>query len=135
MSENNFWVLLRVSLKLKMYRVENRVAKGMPDVHYLKDGKSGWIELKYMSDWNPRRVSIGLRKNQVFWLKEYDENKGRCWILVRIGRDFIGLIDGKNADKLFKRPSKKDFYEMLSWSKRGNMKNEDWQDLANNIAC
>jgi hypothetical protein len=134
MSENNFWVLLRVSLKLKMYRVENRVAKGMPDVHYLKDGKSGWIELKYIPDWSPKRVSVGLRKNQVFWLKEYDENKGRCWILVRIGRDFIGLIDGKNAEKLFKRPSKSEFINLLSWSKRGNMKNEDWQDLANNIA-
>jgi hypothetical protein len=134
MSENNFWVLLRVSLKLKMYRVENRVAKGMPDVHYLKDGKSGWIELKYIPDWSPKRVSVGLRKNQVFWLKEYDENKGRCWILVRIGRDFIGLIDGKNAEKLFKRPSKNEFINLLSWNKRGNMKSEDWQDLANNIA-
>ena len=48
MSEKNFWVLLRTSLSqnLKMYRVENRVMKGMPDVHYLKEGKTGCIELK-----------------------------------------------------------------------------------------
>ena len=78
MSEKNFWVLLRTSLKqLKMYRVENRVMKGMPDVHYIKDGSSGWIELKYIDKWPKTRVATGLKLNQCLWLKEYDENKGQ----------------------------------------------------------
>ena len=51
MSEKSFWVLIRTSLKLKMYRVENRVRKGMPDIHYVKNGKSGWIELKYLANY------------------------------------------------------------------------------------
>ena len=113
MSEKNFWVLLRTSLKLKMYRVENKVMKGMPDVHYIKDGKSGWVELKYLPEWPKTRMSIGLMKNQSFWLKEYDEQNGRCWVMIRIGRDYIALVDGKDAPKLYERPSKKDIWSSL----------------------
>lgn len=130
MSEKNFWVLLRTSLKdMKMYRVENRVMKGMPDVHYIKDGKSGWIELKYMKDWPRTRMSIGLKLNQSLWLKEYDEHKGQCWVLLRIGRDFVGLIHGRDAKRLFERPSRQDFFNLLSYKKLGNMKKEDWEEL------
>ena len=43
MSEKNFWTLIRNNLPLKMYRVENRVAQGMPDVHYIGNGNSGWM--------------------------------------------------------------------------------------------
>ena len=38
MSEHSFWTLVRKNLDLEMHRVENRVAKGTPDVHYLRDG-------------------------------------------------------------------------------------------------
>ena len=48
MSEKNFWNLVRNNLDLKMYRVENRVAVGMPDVHYISEKSSGWIELKFI---------------------------------------------------------------------------------------
>ena len=48
MSEKNFWNLVRNNLDLKMYRVENRVAVGMPDVHYISGKSSGWIELKFI---------------------------------------------------------------------------------------
>ena len=76
MSEKNFWHLLRTSLPLKMYRVENRVMRGMPDIHYInKDGESGWIELKYLNHWPEKRVSTGLALNQVIWLKEYKKLK------------------------------------------------------------
>ena len=133
MSEKSFWVLIRTSLKLKMYRVENRVMKGMPDIHYVKNGKSGWIELKYLANWPKTRVTIGLKKNQVFWLKEYGKNKGKCWVLVRIDRDYMGLYKGEDAEKLYLRPSKKDFVEMAHWHKKGNMKSEDWSDLVSVI--
>lgn len=138
MSEKNFWVLLRTSMKkLKMYRVENRVMKGMPDVHYIRDGQSGWIELKYLKSWPKTRMSTGLRLNQSLWLKEYNEHKGQCWVLIRIGRDFVGLIHGRDAKRLFDRPSRKDFFSMLSYKKMGNMKKEDWSELQDTIttAC
>lgn len=60
MSEKNFWNLVRNNLDLKMYRVENRVAVGMPDVHYISEKSSGWIELKFIPSL-PKR-----------------ENKNRC---------------------------------------------------------
>ena len=108
--------------------------KGMPDVHYIREGISGWIELKYLDKWPKKRMSTGLKLNQSLWLKEYDYNKGQCWILIRISRDFIGLIHGHDAKKIFDRPSKKDFLNLLSYKKQGNMIKKDWDDLQN-IIC
>ncbi|MEK9697793.1 MAG: hypothetical protein VW270_18645 [Candidatus Poseidoniales archaeon] len=134
MSESNFWALLRNKLKLRMYRVENRVMKGMPDVHYIREGKSGWIELKYLKAWPKNRVSTGLKLNQCLWLKEYNEHKGDCWILLRVGRDYTGLIHGREAKKIFDRPSSGQILDLMTWGKRGNMTDEDWQELADVIA-
>jgi len=134
MSESNFWALLRNKLKLRMYRVENRVMKGMPDVHYIREGKSGWIELKYLKAWPKNRVSTGLKLNQCLWLKEYNEHKGDCWILLRVGRDYTGLIHGREAKKIFDRPSSGQILDLMTWGKRGNMSDEDWQELADVIA-
>ena len=133
MSESNFWALLRNKLKLRMYRVENRVMKGMPDVHYIREGKSGWIELKYLKAWPKNRVSTGLKLNQCLWLKEYNEHKGDCWILLRVGRDYTGLIHGREAKKIFDRPSSGQILDLMTWGKRGNMTDEDWQELADVI--
>lgn len=130
MSEKNFWVLLRTSMKkMKMYRVENKVMKGMPDVHYICDGQSGWIEMKYLKSWPKTRMSIGLRLNQAMWLEEYAKNQGQSWVLVRIGREFLGLIHGREAKRLFDRPSRKDFFDMMSYWKRGNLNSEDWEEI------
>ena len=131
MSENNFWHLLRTCLPLKMYRVENKVMRGMPDIHYInKKGKSGWIELKYLDHWPEKRVATGLSLNQVLWLKEYKSYKGHCWVLIRISRDFIGLIDGSNSKEVYNRVSKTKFADLLHWHKKGNMAKEDWGDLS-----
>ena len=133
MSEQNFWTLLRSSLDLKMYRIENKVIKGMPDVHFIKEGNSGWIELKFMRSWPKKRMPTGLKLNQVMWLDEYAKNGGRCWILIRIGRDFIGLVNGEHAKRLYEKPSKDEFTGLLSYMKRGNMKKEDWEELTHVI--
>ena len=69
MSEKNFWTLIRNNLPLKMYRVENRVAQGMPDVHYIGNGKSGWIELKYINKWPKRRFAFMLENFSTDHLK------------------------------------------------------------------
>ena len=132
MSEKNFWHLLRNSLPLKMYRIENRVMRGMPDIHYINDkGSSGWIELKFLSNWPKKRVATGLSLNQAIWLSEY---KGRCWVLIRVGRDFIGLIDGKKSKQIYNRVSKTEFSNLLNWHKKGNMSKEDWRSLSEVIS-
>ena len=45
----------------------------------------------------------------------------------------MGLYKGEDAEKLYLRPSKKDFVEMAHWHKKGNMKSEDWSDLVSVI--
>jgi hypothetical protein len=133
MSEKNFWTLIRNNLGLKMWRVENRVMKGMPDIHYLKDGKSGWIELKYLSKWPKKRFSTGFKLNQAFWARNYCKEKGKSWILIRVERDFTALVEGKHADDLYNRPSRIDFFKMCSFYKRGNMTKEDWEEITETI--
>ena len=134
MSEKNFWTLLRNNLPLTMYRVENRVAQGMPDVHYIREGKSGWIELKYIDKWPKKRFVSGLRLNQAMWANKYISKEGKSWILIRVGRDFTVLVNGKYGRDIFDRPSKKHLMDICSWSKRGNLSHDDWTDLAATIA-
>ena len=57
MSEKNYWNFLRDNLGIKMYRVENRVGFGMPDVHYISEKGSGWIELKYIPEF-PKKAGF-----------------------------------------------------------------------------
>jgi len=118
---------------VKMYRVENRVSEGMPDVHYIRNGKSGWIELKYLDDWPKSKICVGLRLNQSFWLNEYDELKGRCWILIRIGKDFVGMIKGSDARKVYEKITVPEFLDCLVFKKFGRMDQGDWAKLADII--
>lgn len=134
MSEKNFWTLIRNSLALRMHRVENKVMQGMPDVFYIRRGSAGWIELKYIDVWPKKRVSCGLMLSQSMWLTDYSSHGGKCWVLVRIERDFIGLIDGKKAGDLYRRPSTTDFLELLTWQNKGNMTDQKWDELADIIA-
>ena len=134
MSEKNFWTLIRNNLPLTMYRVENRVAQGMPDVHYIRESNSGWIELKYVDNWPKKRFVSGLRLNQAMWATKYVLNGGRSWVLIRVGRDFTILVSGNDSKQLFDRPSKKRLIEFSSWNKQGNLSSEDWKELADKIS-
>jgi hypothetical protein len=93
MNTHNLWTLLRNNLKMKMYRVGG--TEGMPNVHYLGSGKfpMGFMQIIHVGDWS-KRVSTGLRKEQVKWMNEYIDQGGSAWIVVRIGRDFTGLFWG-----------------------------------------
>ena len=133
MSEKSFWTLVRNNLPFRCYRVENRVMLGMPDVHYVSKGKSGWIELKFVPKWPKKRINTGYRLQQAIWAREYIKNGGQSWILIRIERDFTALIHGKNSVELYNRPSPQDFRDMSVFYKRGNMDRENWAELAHTI--
>ena len=134
MSEKNFWALVRGNLDLNMYRVENRVSAGMPDIHYIDNGITGWIELKYMENFPKKgRMRVGLKLHQSFWHNRYNDHGGKTWILIRIGRVGTYLVDGKHSDKIQKRPSPYDLLRMCSWKKRGNLTIGDWKGLKNVI--
>ena len=136
MTEKNFWTYIRSNLVVRgvqTYRVENKVAVGMPDVHYIHEGVSGWIELKFMNDWPKKRMTTGLMQTQAMWLETYHLNGGNSWIMLRIGREFTGLLSGREAMKIYDRPSKAAFRGMLCWHAMGNIKEEEWDNLKNTI--
>ena len=136
MTEKNFWTYIRSNLVVRgvqTYRVENKVAVGMPDVHYIHEGVSGWIELKFMNDWPKKRMTTGLMQTQAMWLETYHLNGGNSWIMLRIGREFTGLLSGREAMKIYDRPSKAAFRGMLCWHTMGNIKEEEWDNLKNTI--
>ena len=134
MTEQNFWQYIRSNLfDVRMYRVENKVMQGMPDLHYIHEGITGWIELKFLNDWPKKRMTTGLMLTQAMWLEEYALSGGNSWIMIRIAREFTGLIGGRDAMKIYDRPSRAAFMGMLCWHATGNLKEEDWINLKNTI--
>jgi hypothetical protein len=134
MSERNFWSFIRPNLGIKMHRVENKVAAGMPDIHYVSEAGSGWIELKYIPEFQIKgRTKIGIRKAQAIWHKNYKNDGGISWILLRVGREKIFLFNGEHAEKISKMPPDKEIVTMSCWSFFGNLKKEDWEDLKSTI--
>ena len=131
MSEKNFWSYMRGSIPLKMYRVENKVSKGMPDIHFVKSGNSGWIELKFVKSFEPnKKINIGLKQEQHIWLKEYKSKRGKCWILLKADNTIL-LFDG--AEDLTKSYKREDLLIKAVWVNEGNMDEEKWNSLAMHI--
>jgi len=131
MSEKNFWNLVRDNCPVNMHRVENSVMRGMPDVHYIRNGQSGWIELKYLAKWPSKRFASGLMLNQMMWNKQYREQGGNSWVLIRIGKEFTALL--ADAESLYGKPTIQEFMNLLTWFHAGNFKEENWEELAQNL--
>lgn len=107
MSERDLWQKMKKELApyLLLKRVENAVEAGMPDVCCLArlTGAVSWIELKHVTAF-PKKLStsIALKKltqQQVTWLKEWREAKGRTWLLVQVA-DAYFIFDGRLAQQL-----------------------------------
>ena len=113
-----------------MYRVENRVASGMPDVHYVSEKGSGWIELKYVPEF-PRkgRMKSGIRPSQWLWHETYQRHGGKSWILIRIGRRGVILVKGDRAHEIAKGIPGSDIIDKAYWSHMGNFEPQDWDSL------
>ena len=128
MSEKALWSLLRENLPLRMFRVENRVSIGMPDVHFVCGGVCGWFEMKYTIDWKEgRQVSVGLKKHQHLWLKDYIDHGGLCWIIVRVGRNWLLLFNG--GEDLVKSMKSEELIKRSIWYHKGRLKRENWKSL------
>ncbi len=131
MSEKNFWSYMRGALPIKMYRVENKVSKGMPDIHFVKSGNSGWIELKFVKSFeSDKKINIGLKQEQHIWLKDYKSQRGKCWILLKADTTIL-LFDG--AEDLTKSYKREDLLMKAVWVNEGSMDEEKWNNLAIHI--
>ena len=93
--EQDAWRSLRrtVGGRWHAQRIENWVDEGTPDVAWGARGVDGWMELKALHDWPARPetgIDIGLKPEQAEWLTARGRvGSGLCFILVRIGRDWL----------------------------------------------
>lgn len=94
---------------LHMGRVENSVARGMPDVEgFLHGGNQFWIELKSATrpkhPQTPVRFAVRDREAQVEWLKKRCRLGGRAWLLLQVGSGperRLYLVNGMLAKKVY----------------------------------
>jgi len=95
-------------------RIEDSIARGVPDIFAVLDGQAFWIEAKYRERWPARastKVRVGLRPEQVIWLMDCWDAGGWCYVVLRVGRsetlwfrgaDARRIADGMTADRLRK---------------------------------
>ena len=76
-SEKNLWQRIKkLNLKGQIFRIESNTINGIPDVYWLINNKSIWIELKSNDVKN-----LGLTKFQINWHLTHYKNGGTSFIL------------------------------------------------------
>ena len=77
--ESLLWQRIKkLKLKGQIFRIESNTINGIPDVYWLLNGQSIWIELKSNNIKN-----CGLSKFQINWHNNHFKNGGRSVILQR----------------------------------------------------
>ena len=84
---------------------EDALNTGIPDLSYSGGGVHGWIELKWLEAW-PKRAGTVVRiphytKEQKHFLLSRGRAGGRCWLLLRVGREHL-LFDHEQAQDVGK---------------------------------
>lgn len=93
--EANFWSIIRKNLPKgsQAWRLENRVAAGMPDCYIMIDGHPLWIELKVS-----KSNSVRLSPQQIAWHTAHSHAGGHSLILVkRASTGTLFLFEGRGA--------------------------------------
>jgi hypothetical protein len=79
-SESNLWKRIKnLKLKGQLFRIESSTINGIPDVYWLINNKSIWIELKSNNVKN-----FGLSKYQINWHLTHYKNGGVSFILREV---------------------------------------------------
>ena len=76
-SEKNLWQKVKkLNLKGQLFRIESNTINGIPDVYYIREGKSIWVELK-----SNEVKNLGLSKYQINWHIDHQIHGGKSFIL------------------------------------------------------
>ena len=76
-SEKNLWQRIKkLKLKGQIFRIESNTINGIPDVYYICEGKSIWVELK-----SNEVKNLGLSKYQINWHLDHQLHGGKSFIL------------------------------------------------------
>lgn len=82
---------------------EDLLNAGIPDLSYSHGGVHGWIELKWREAWPKREATIvkidHYTKEQKHFLLTRGRAGGRCWLLLRVGREHL-LFDHEDAQSV-----------------------------------
>ena len=116
-SEKNLWKRIKkLNLKGQIFRIESNTINGIPDVYWLINAKSIWIELKSNDVKN-----LGLSKFQINWHLTHIKNGGHSFILrealsqrevktslyqlfvVREPRNLVLVYENLNLKNIFKK--------------------------------
>ena len=114
-SEKNLWQRIKkLNLKGQIFRVDSNTINGIPDVYWLINGKSIWIELKSNDVKN-----LGLSKYQINWHLIHLKNGGQSYILreclsqrtsktfelwqIREPRDLVRVYSFPTLEEIFKK--------------------------------
>ena len=114
-SEKNLWQRIKkLKLKGQIFRIESNTINGIPDVYWLINGKSIWIELKSNDVKN-----LGLSKYQINWHLTHLKNGGHSFILreclsqrtsktfelwqIREPRDLVRAYSSLTLPNIFKK--------------------------------
>jgi len=93
---------------------EDALNAGVPDLSYSGGGVHGWIELKWLEAW-PKRTDTIVRiahytKEQKHFLLSRGRAGGRCWLLLRVGREHL-LFNYEQAQTVGARSRELTTYE------------------------
>ncbi len=133
-SEKALWSWLKRHLEDKLggkfERVENRCVEGMPDLHYVIDGVTGWIELK--EEEYPSRAStnvhVGLSLFQRAWMMRHQLHGGLVFLLVRIEGECF-LFDALTAANKIGNVTRKKFESLALLKTSRRPTKRDWARL------
>ena len=98
MDESDLWQKLKSCSKhlAHIFRIENSIHLGTPDVNGCRNGIDFWIELKYLEKW-PKLLKIDhFTEQQKIFLVERGRHGGNAFLLVHVGKDFL-LFDWPEA--------------------------------------
>lgn len=73
---------------LDMKPIENKVAKGTPDVNYI----DGWLELKWLRGWPPKGGPVAIphyTNHQRLWLKRRWARGGRSFLVLQVRNEWF----------------------------------------------
>jgi len=75
--ESLLWAKIR-KLKLvgQIFRIESNTINGIPDVYFIREGQSIWVELK-----SNEVKNLGLSKYQINWHIDHQIHGGKSFIL------------------------------------------------------
>jgi hypothetical protein len=88
----------------RLVRLEGNPISGIPDLYFNFLGATGWLELKHLDRWpvrprTPVRIE-SLRLEQVLWLEAETRARGRAFLLLQVGNEWL-LLDTATVRSLW----------------------------------